>query len=59
MKKLLLLLILIMPTSVFALETNAKSSVLIETSSMTILSEQAKDIELPPASMTNVMETKL
>lgn len=55
MKKLLLLLILIMPTSVFALETNAKSSVLIETSSMTILSEQAKDIELPPASMTKMM----
>lgn len=55
MKKLLLLLILIMPTSVFALETNAKSSVLIETSSMTILSEQDKDIELPPASMTKMM----
>lgn len=59
MKRLILLIILLLPTSVFALETNAKSSVLIETSSMTILSEQAKDIELPPASMTNVMETKL
>lgn len=55
MKRLILLIILLLPTSVFALETNAKSSVLIETSSMTILSEQAKDIELPPASMTKMM----
>lgn len=55
MKKILLLLVLLLPTSVFALETNAKSSVLIETSSMTILSEQDKDVELPPASMTKMM----
>lgn len=41
--------------NVFALETNAKSSVLIETSSKTILSEQEKDTELAPASMTKMM----
>ena len=55
MKKILLLLILLMPTSVFAIETNAKSSVLIDVSSKTILSEQEKDMELPPASMTKMM----
>lgn len=44
-----------MPTSVFAIETNAKSSVLIDVSSKTILSEQEKDMELPPASMTKMM----
>lgn len=55
MKKILLLLIFLMPTSVFAIETNAKSSVLIDVSSKTILSEQEKDMELPPASMTKMM----
>lgn len=55
MKKILLLLILLMPTSVFAIETSAKSSVLIDVSSKTILSEQEKDMELPPASMTKMM----
>lgn len=44
-----------MPTSVFAIETNAKSSVLIEVGTKTILSEQEKDSELPPASMTKMM----
>lgn len=55
MKKILLLLIFLMPVPVFAIETNAKSSVLIDVSSKTILSEQEKDMELPPASMTKMM----
>lgn len=55
MKKILLLLIMLMPINVLAIETSAKSSVLIEASSKTILSEQEKDLELPPASMTKMM----
>lgn len=55
MKKILILLIILMPTSVFAVETSAKSSVLMEVSSKTILSEAEKDMELPPASMTKMM----
>lgn len=41
--------------NVFAIETNAKSSVLIETSSKTVLSEQEKVTELAPVSMTKMM----
>ena len=55
MKKIILMFILLIPYPVLAIETNAKSSVLIETSSKTVLSEQEKDVELPPASMTKMM----
>lgn len=55
MKKIILMFILLIPYPVLAIETNAKSSVLIETNSKTVLSEQEKDVELPPASMTKMM----
>lgn len=55
MKKLLLFLILLVPFKVMALETSAKSSVLMEVDTKTILNEKDKDIELPMASMTKMM----
>lgn len=56
MKKILfLLLILLMPISVSAIETSAKSSVLIEVGTKNVLSEQEANTELPPASMTKMM----
>lgn len=55
MKKILLLLLLLFPFNVFALDTNASSSILIEASTKTILSEEEKDKELPMASMTKMM----
>lgn len=57
MKKviLLLLLLLIMPINIFALETSALSSVLIDADTGTILSDEDKDKELPMASMTKMM----
>ncbi len=55
MKKIILLLLLLIPLNVFALDTSASSSILIEASTKTILSEEEKDKELPMASMTKMM----
>lgn len=56
MKKLIILiLLLLMPINVFAIDTSAKSSVLIEVSSKSIIDEKEKDLELPMASMTKMM----
>ena len=56
MKKLIILiLLLLMPINVFAINTSAKSSVLIEVSSKSIIDEKEKDLELPMASMTKMM----
>lgn len=55
MKKLLLFLLLLLPFSVSALETNAKSSILIEYSTGTIISEENSNESLPMASMTKMM----
>lgn len=53
--KILLFLLLLIPFKVNALETSAKSSILIEYNTGTILSEENKDLELPMASMTKMM----
>ena len=55
MKKILFMLILLIPFNVFALETSAKSSVLIDSSTGTIISEEESHKRLPPASMTKMM----
>ncbi len=56
MKKIIIfLLLLISPVSVYAIDTSASSSILIEASTKTILSEEEKDLELPMASMTKMM----
>lgn len=55
MKKIIILLLLLFPFKVFALDTSASSSILIEASTKTILSEEEKDKELPMASMTKMM----
>ena len=55
MKKILFMLILLIPFNVFALETSAKSSVLIDSSTGTIISEEESHKRLSPASMTKMM----
>lgn len=55
MKKLILLIMLLIPFNVFALETSAKSSILIEQSTGTIISEEESHTRLPMASMTKMM----
>lgn len=56
MKKIIIfILLLLSPVSVYALDTSASSSILIEASTKTILSEEEKDLELPMASMTKMM----
>lgn len=57
MKKLLLLIVLLMPIRVFALELipNAKSGILIEANSGKIIYEKEKDKELSIASMTKMV----
>lgn len=55
MKKLLLLFILLIPFNVFAVSTSAKSSILIEMSTGTIISEENSHDKLPMASMTKMM----
>ena len=55
MKKILFMLILLIPFNDFALETSAKSSVLIDSSTGTIISEEESHKRLPPASMTKMM----
>lgn len=55
MKKILFMLILLIPFNVFALETSAKSSVLIDSSTGTIISEEESHKRIPPASMTKMM----
>lgn len=55
MKKIILLLILLIPFNTYALELKAKSSILIEASTNKILYENNKDEKLPPASMTKMM----
>lgn len=55
MKKIILLIMLLIPCNVFALETSAKSSILIEQSTGTIISEEESHTRLPMASMTKMM----
>ena len=55
MKKIILLIMLLIPFNVFALETSAKSSILIEQSTGTIISEEESHTRLPMASMTKMM----
>ena len=56
MRKLIILtLLLLMPINVLAVETSAKSSVLVEVSSKKVLDQKDKDLELPMASMTKMM----
>ena len=55
MKKIILLIMLLIPFNVFALETSAKSSILIEQSTGTIISEEDSHTRLPMASMTKMM----
>ena len=57
MKKILLILILFIPFNVFALDLakNAKSSILIESSTGEIIYENNSDERLAPASMTKMM----
>lgn len=55
MKKLILLFILLIPFKVLAVETSAKSSILIEQSTGTIISEEESHTRLPMASMTKMM----
>lgn len=46
---------MIMPLNIYALDINAKSGVLIESSTGKIIYEKNKDDALPPASMTKMM----
>lgn len=55
MKKILLLLILLFPIQVLALEDSSKSSILIEESSGTIILEKNSNERLSIASMTKMM----
>lgn len=55
MKKILLLLILLLPIKVLALEDSAKSSILIEESTGTIILEKNSNERLSIASMTKMM----
>ena len=55
MKKIILLIMLLIPFKVLAVETSAKSSILIEQSTGTILSEEESHTRLPMASMTKMM----
>lgn len=55
MKKIILLIMVLIPFNVFALETSAKSSILIEQSTGTIISEEESHTRLPMASMTKMM----
>ena len=55
MKKLVLFLILLLPFNVFALADSAKSNILIEYNTGTIITENKSDEELPMASMTKMM----
>ena len=55
MKKIILLIMLLIPFNVLALETSAKSSILIEQSTGTIISEEESHTRLPMASMTKMM----
>ena len=57
--KLLLFLLLLIPFKVNAIETSAKSSILIDYNTGTILNEENKDLELPMASMTKMMTVLL
>lgn len=55
MKKIVLLFILLIPFNVLAINTSAKSSILIEQTTGTILSEEESHTRLPMASMTKMM----
>lgn len=58
MKKIIILMLAIyciFPLKVLALADSAKSSILIEASSGTIIHESEADLELPMASMTKMM----
>lgn len=55
MKKLILLFIILIPFNVFALADSAKSNILIEYSTGTIINEANSNDELPMASMTKMM----
>ena len=57
MKKIILLIMLLIPFKVLAVETSAKSSILIEQSTGTILSEEESHARLPMASMTKNDDT--
>ncbi len=55
MKKFLLLLICLFPLNVFAIADSAKSNILIDYNTGTIITENNSDEELPMASMTKMM----
>ncbi len=55
MKKLLLLIICLLPFKVFALADSAKSNILIDYNTGSIITENNSDEELPMASMTKMM----
>lgn len=55
LKKIVLLFILLIPFNVLAINTSAKSSILIEQTTGTILSEEESHTRLPMASMTKMM----
>ena len=55
MKKIIILIIMLIPINVFALAENAKSSILIEYDTGKVLFEKDSNLELPMASMTKMM----
>lgn len=55
MKKIILLILLLIPTSVLAVGDNAKSNILIDYATGTIITEKNSNDELPMASMTKMM----
>lgn len=55
MKKILLLIMCILPLNVFAIADSAKSNILIDYNTGTIITENNSDKELPMASMTKMM----
>lgn len=55
MKKILLLILCLIPLNVFAIADSAKSNILIDYNTGTIITENNSDEELPMASMTKMM----
>ncbi len=59
MKKIILLMILLIPINVFAVGDNAKANILIDYATGTIITEKNSNDELPMASMTKMMSLLL
>lgn len=55
MKKIILLIVLLIPFKVFAVGDNAKANILIDYATGTIITEKNSNDELPMASMTKMM----